>query len=261
MRKRIVSSVIMLIIFIPLIILGKIPFALGVGLISILAFREISKLNNYPVIVYFLSFISLISIVYSNFDSHNLINGLNYKVISLALLLTLSPIVIYQVKNKYTIDDAFRLYAFIFLIGIGLNYLILIRDLDLKYFLYVLLITIFTDTFAYFGGSLVGKHKLTRLSPKKTIEGALIGTIMSTFIMSIYYVTIIGGNYNLLLVILFTLLLSIIGQIGDLFFSAIKRHYEIKDFSNLIPGHGGILDRFDSLIFVAIAFILFIKYM
>lgn len=261
MRKRIVSAIIMLIILVPLIILGKIPFALGIGLISILAFREIAKLNNYPIIVNLLSFISLISIVYSNFDSNNLVDGLNYKVISLSLLLVLSPIVIYQTRNKYTIDDAFKLYAFIFLIGIGLNYLILIRDLDLKYFLYVLLITIFTDTFAYFGGSLIGKHKLTKISPKKTIEGSIIGTTMSTFMMTIYYVTIIGGSYNLLVVILVTMLLSIIGQIGDLFFSAIKRHYEIKDFSNLIPGHGGILDRLDSLIFVSIAFMLFIRYM
>ncbi len=261
MRKRIVSAVIMIIIFLPLIILGKIPFALGIGLISILSFREIMKLFNLPIWVRLLSFIGLISIIYSNFDSNNLINGLDYKVISLSLLLILLPVIIYQTRNKYNSSDAFKLYGFIFLIGIGLNYLILIRDLDLKYFLYILLITVFTDTFAYFGGSLIGKHRFTKISPHKTIEGCIIGSVMATFIMSVYYVTIIGGNISLLLIILMTLLLSIIGQAGDLFFSAIKRHFEIKDFSNLIPGHGGILDRLDSLIFVAIAFMLFIKYL
>ena len=261
MRKRIVSAILMIIVLLPLIILGKIPFALGVGLISIFAFREVMQLYNFPISVRILSFIGLISIIYSNFDSNNILYGLDYKVISISLLLILLPAITYQVKSKYTSEDALRLYGFLFLIGIGLNYLILIRDLDIKYFLYILLITIFTDTFAYFGGSLIGKHKFTKISPNKTIEGCIIGSLMGTFMMSVYYTTIIGGNYNLFLIILITLLLTIIGQLGDLFFSAIKRHYEIKDFSNLIPGHGGILDRLDSLIFVAIAFMIFIKYL
>lgn len=261
MRKRIVSAVLMIIVFLPLIILGKIPFALGIGLVSIFAFREVMKIFDFPISVRLLSFIGLISIIYSNFDSNNLIYGLDYKVISLSLLLILLPAVIYQTKRKYSAEDAFKLYGFLFLIGIGFSYFILIRDLDLKYFLYILLITVFTDTFAYFGGSLIGKHKFTKISPNKTIEGCIIGSVMGTFMMSVYYMTIIGGNYNLFLIILITLLLTIIGQAGDLFFSAIKRNYEIKDFSNLIPGHGGILDRFDSLIFVAIAFMIFIKYL
>ncbi len=261
MRKRIVSALLMIIVLLPLIILGKIPFALGVGLLSIFAFREVMKIYDSPITVKLLSFIGLISIIYSNFDSNNLIYGLDYKVLSISLLLILLPAIIYQTKNKYNTEDAFKLFGFLFLLGIGFNYFILIRDIDLKYFLYILLITIFTDTFAYFGGSLIGKHKFTRISPNKTIEGCIIGSVMGTFIMSVYYTTIIGGNYNLFLIILITFLLTIIGQVGDLFFSAVKRQYGIKDFSNLIPGHGGILDRLDSLIFVAIAFMLFIKYL
>ena len=84
---------------------------------------------------------------------------------------------------------------------------------------------------------------------------------MGTFIMTMYYVTVIGNQSNIFIVIGIILLMTIIGQIGDLFFSAIKRHYDIKDFSNLIPGHGGILDRLDSLSFVAIVFIIFMSYL
>ena len=78
---------------------------------------------------------------------------------------------------------------------------------------------------------------------------------MGTFVASAFYMTVINPNYSLVVIVLITALLSIIGQIGDLVFSAIKRYYDKKDFSDLIPGHGGILDRFDSLVFVTLAFI------
>ena len=261
MKKRVISAAIMIAIATPLIILGKIPFALGIGLISILAYKEIMKLYKLPIIVRLLGFISMITIIYSNFDSKGIINGLDYSVIGLSLMLILMPTIIYQVKNKYTTEDAFKLYGLIFLIGLGLNYLIIIRDLELKYFLYVLLNTIFTDTFAYIGGSLIGKHKFTSLSPKKSIEGCIIGTFMGTLLMTMYYTTFIGGNINIFLLILITLLISLMGQIGDLFFSAIKRSHNIKDFSNMIPGHGGILDRLDSIIFASIMFIILLRFL
>ena len=88
-----------------------------------------------------LGIISLISIVYSNFDSKMINFGLDFKIISISFLLLFIPVIFYQVKNKYTVDDAFRLFGFLFLIGVSLNYFIIIRDMDLKYlthFLYVL---------------------------------------------------------------------------------------------------------------------------
>ena len=103
-----------------------------------------------------------------------------------------------------------------------------------------------TDVFAYLTGYYIGEHKLCpTISPKKTIEGLIGGLAMGTFVASTFYFVVINSNMSLVLVIFITLFLSLIGQLGDLV------------FSSLIPGHGGILDRFDSLVFVALAFILF----
>ena len=119
------------------------------------------------------------------------------------------------------------------------------------------MITIFSDTFALITGSLVGRHKLCpNISPKKTWEGLVGGVLMGTFVATAFYFTVINSNCSLVFLIFSTMFLCLVGQLGDLVFSSIKRFYEVKDFSNLIPGHGGILDRFDSIIFVSLGLML-----
>lgn len=111
-----------------------------------------------------------------------------------------------------------------------------------------------TDTCAYIIGSKIGKHKFTEISPKKSIEGAIAGTLGSVLMMVIYTVylnTCRGMDINYFAITGIGIVLSILGQIGDLSASAIKRHVGIKDFGNIFPGHGGMLDRIDSVIFIA----------
>lgn len=130
---------------------------------------------------------------------------------------------------------------------------------DTPYVWLVYLIAFGTDTFAYFVGVTMGRHKLCPLlSPKKTIEGALGGVVGST-ILSIIFFYILGIN-NIFSIIIFSILASILSMFGDLFASKIKREYAIKDYGNLLPGHGGILDRFDSILFVAPVVYYFVTY-
>lgn len=111
-----------------------------------------------------------------------------------------------------------------------------------------------TDIFAYLIGKTIGKHKFSPISPNKTIEGCVGGVIGCVILMLIYTVVCnkcFGSNIPYIYITIISVVLSIIGQIGDFSASSIKRHVGIKDFSNLIPGHGGMLDRIDSVIFIA----------
>lgn len=111
-----------------------------------------------------------------------------------------------------------------------------------------------TDIFAYIVGRTIGKHKFSKISPNKSIEGCIggiIGAVTLTLVYTLGINTYLGMNINYLIIGLISCLLSIIGQLGDFSASSIKRYVGIKDFSNLLPGHGGMLDRIDSLIFIA----------
>ena len=111
-----------------------------------------------------------------------------------------------------------------------------------------------SDSGAYFAGVLFGKHRMTpHLSPKKTVEGS-VGGFVCTIVMMLIYGLILrsaGFEVNLLVCGIYGLLGSLVCQLGDLSFSAVKRLYGVKDYGNLIPGHGGMLDRFDSMFFTA----------
>ena len=111
-----------------------------------------------------------------------------------------------------------------------------------------------TDIFAYIIGKWFGKHKFSKISPNKTIEGCIggiFGAVILSVLLTFLFNNVFLMNYSYTTTIIIGIILSIIGQIGDFSASSIKRYAEIKDFSNLIPGHGGMLDRIDSVIFIA----------
>lgn len=110
-----------------------------------------------------------------------------------------------------------------------------------------------SDIFAYLIGCRFGKHKFTKISPNKSIEGCVAGILGAT-VLAIIFTLVINPTFNLSIniggVAIITAILAFVGQIGDLAASSIKRYCDVKDFSELIPGHGGMLDRIDSVIFI-----------
>ncbi len=257
MKVRTISAIIALLIFIPLIWVGGYIFAGAMGILSVLAYKEIIDLKKshqeLPNVVKVLGLISTVYLVLGNYGT----DMINYGHILVPIFLLLLPTIFYK-KDRYQTKDAFYLAGAVILIGLFFNLLIVIRNVNVNILIYLLCITIVTDTFAFLIGMLIGKHKMSpNISPLKSWEGAIGGLIAGVVISMLVYVNLIApfSFYNLIM----TIVLSIVGQMGDLVFSKIKRENGIKDFSNIMPGHGGILDRVDSIIFVIFAYMIIIN--
>lgn len=175
-------------------------------------------------------------------------------IIPISILVLFLQIII--TNMKYNIKDIAITFFGICYIVIFLMFIPIIRETaNGKIIIWFVFIAAWgTDTFAYFIGRAIGKHKFSKISPNKSIEGCIAGTIGAIICMLIYALianSFLNTNFNYIAVAIVGLILSIIGQIGDFAASSIKRYTGIKDFSNLIPGHGGMLDRIDSIIFIA----------
>lgn len=252
MKKRSISACLLVALLAVSLLISYKAFGIVMLIFSCLGFRELIKIkyeekSKNIEIVKLIGYISLFLIVlndtYLNLDN---------KFLMILPMLGLSiPIIFYNDSKRYNISDAFYIMGIVFFLGFAFHNIIYMAKLDIYKCLLIFLIAFVTDTYAYIGGMLIGRHKLTSISPKKSIEGSIIGTLMGTLVGIFFYHIFIGG-LNILTITLICLFLTIISQIGDLIFSSIKRYFNKKDYSNLIPGHGGILDRFDSVIFVSL---------
>ena len=250
MKTRIISALIMTLLFVPLLFIGGLYFKIVVSLLGIFATRELlnSKGKSISKIFKVIAYIFTFILIYVSKDL------LDYRLIMLFLLIMLI-IPLFAKEKEFNVEDAFFIISAVLLTSLPLRYFLTLRLERLGLAVYLVLIPIITDSFAYITGSLIGKHKLIEIiSPKKTIEGAVGGFIATSIFGTIFYIVVLNNHANMVIVLLSTMFLSIISQLGDLVFSSIKRYFNIKDFSKLIPGHGGILDRIDSLIFVIIGY-------
>ena len=233
-------------------------------IVGLIAFKELFDLKlkekKLSLLLEVLSYLAVGFLILNNYQSKELMLVLDYRILTFLLFIFMIPLVIIGNNDKYNLQDALYLLGSVLFIGLSFNLVILIRNFSIHHFIYLLLITCFTDIFAFATGKLIGKIKLAEIiSPNKTLEGFIGGLVMGTFIGIVYYVTMISNSIPFTQLLIITITLSTVGQIGDLIFSQIKRYYHKKDFSHFIPGHGGILDLFDSMIFAVITIILFMN--
>lgn len=183
--------------------------------------------------------------------------GKNLMPLFMAFLIALLMIYVFTYP-KYKADQVMAGFFGMFYVAVMLSYIFQIREMPKEGTFLVWLVFLCSwgcDTCAYCVGVLFGKHKMAPvLSPKKSIEGAVGGVVGAALLGVIYALAINkwgGASVSALEFAVVCAIGGLISMVGDLAASAIKRNYEIKDYGKLIPGHGGILDRFDSVIFVA----------
>lgn len=258
MLKRTITGLALVLFLVPLLILGDWYFACAVAFIAYMANYELLAMFSkeeptFKKLKYTMPIYSAAIVVLGYFDSKLMIAG-----IVMGILLFLIGMVI----NKHIKPSTSMKLIFSYIYGGCLPLILLyLRNINLWIVVLTLVCVMLTDVGGYIFGFLFGKHKLCpSISPKKTIEGAILGTIFGVacgcalyFVLSkVYNITVFSIFVDtklyleILAVVGITLILAIAGQLGDLVASRIKRAYDIKDFGKIFPGHGGILDRFDS---------------
>ena len=254
--KRVVSALLgMPLVIIVLLIENQfvvdVVFA-AIALICIHEFYKSFTSTGKAKPVAWIGYLSTIMIATTHiFPEDNLFN-----LLGLTLFLSIFLLFIQVFREKANITDVSITMFGICYITIFWMFIPLIRGLHNGQYLvwYVLAAGWGCDVLAYIVGKTMGKHKFCKISPNKTIEGSIAGVLGSVIFMLIFtyiFNNVVGLNISYIVIIFIAIILSIVGQLGDLAASSIKRYVGIKDYSHLIPGHGGMLDRVDSIIFIA----------
>lgn len=249
MKQRTITAIIALAIFIPIIYLGGMYLLIAALLLAAIGIHEFYQMK-YPSERRYVEealaiLASWVLIIPDSIIAYN--QMLAYYVVIIALMV----MTVFDQKH-YSIDTiGFPVFTSLYL-GFGFSCLVQARVPGFTILLFALCIVWATDIGAYLIGRAIGKHKLApKVSPNKTIEGSIGGIICAIIVTVIFmFYSPDAFPYQFWTMIVLTIFFSLAGQFGDLVESAYKRHYGVKDSGNILPGHGGILDRFDNLLFV-----------
>lgn len=252
MKQRIITGVVAAALFLPIVFYGGLPFVIltyflaTVGVYELLKMKNLNIFSVHGLLTVLFLWVILFPAEYSEIATTFYYTKTESGIALILLLLAYTVIT----KNRFTFEDVgFSILSAIY-VGIGFYFFIEARDAGIVYIFYSLFMIWATDSGAYFVGKATGKNKLwPEISPNKTVEGS-IGGVVCALIVAVLFAIFTEMNATILSLMAITVVLSIFGQIGDLVQSAFKRHFGVKDSGNILPGHGGILDRFDSLLFV-----------
>ncbi|MCU7667213.1 phosphatidate cytidylyltransferase [Bacillus thuringiensis] len=249
MKERLITGIIAGSLLITLLYVGGYSFYVFALLLAAIGLYEINKMGKYVGKYNFPLFSGIVISVVMFFVSAVNINI--DKTVWVLLYSVLLMLYILFTKNDFSFEKAgFSVLGFIY---VTFGFIVFAEERAVHgfgYVLFILLLIWSTDSGAYFVGKTFGKKKLFKsISPNKTIEGS-IGGIVTALVVGIVFYLCTDIFQNIYEVIMMALVVSIFGQIGDLIESALKRSFNVKDSGKILPGHGGILDRFDSTIFV-----------
>lgn len=262
MLKRIITSAVALCVLLPILLFSEtFVFPAAIGIISLICIFEMLRCMRLHK-KYYLSvplYVAAVSVpwIFRYAESVGTAAAICF-IIAVCFIAVVFTAVI-RSHGKFAFSDGMAMYMTCLYILAALNSIVYVRDFgeNGKYiYLMIFIGAWITDTFAYFTGMLLGRHKLIEdVSPKKTVEGSIGGIafcVLSFVAFGIIVDTFFDGNANIIFLAISGVAVSVISQIGDLIMSVIKRHYGIKDYGKLFPGHGGMLDRFDSVLAVSL---------
>jgi len=272
MKTRVISAIVAIAILAAVIYLGETAIGIAVFLLAVMALHEFNRaleMGGYMPVkaISFAACIPLLYIALSGILPSGAVISGNSVVIAaavfvFALLVSLFCFLMFS-DGKYGIKDVSVTLFGIMYIPFLFSFFTLTRQMEAGY-LYIWLILIgacATDTFAYFTGLAVGRVKIVpKISPKKTLEGCIGGVAGCIIAMTVFGACFINGmDVPLMRFAVLGLICGIISQLGDWSASAVKRAVGIKDYGNIMPGHGGVLDRIDRILFTAPAGYFFIN--
>ena len=256
MAKRVISGIILTVVSMGSMAIGGNILLVLLFLSSCIGFYELFKttekaeFNNKLDVVRVVGVLGIIGYYIMIFLKIDRI----YLTIPIIVTLFLILLMYVFTYPKYHINQITMAFFSFFYVTVMLSFVYFIRQLEQGFPIIwlILIVSWWCDTCAFTAGKTMGKHKLVeKLSPKKTIEGFIGGVLGAAFLGGALAYVFLQDTYNVWYIVLISIICAVISQLGDLVASAVKRNYNIKDFGNVIPGHGGIMDRFDSMIFVA----------
>lgn len=254
--KRVTSSLLGFPLVLIIFLLGnKIVVDIALAIIAILSMNEyFNAIKRVSKPVNWIGYVSCLSIAFIHIIPGEYLNMVVTLSVPTILIILFAQVIATDMKTSF--KDIAYTFIGIFYVVFFIMFVAFINGMPNGNILiwYAIFAAWGTDISAYVVGKHFGKHKFSKVSPKKSIEGCIGGMIGAIILMLAYTYfanTYWGMNYSYPFIGIIGIILSLVGQIGDFAASSIKRYVDIKDYSNLIPGHGGMLDRIDSLIFLS----------